>query len=62
MAVLTWWIVLVTCQAYFILDELLIAGEMQESSKKSVLRVISQQDTLEEGESGEKSWADLAKG
>jgi hypothetical protein len=35
-------------KAYFILDELLLAGEMQESSKKNVLRVISQQDSLED--------------
>jgi len=35
------------CSAYYILDELLIAGEMQESSKKNVLRSISQQDSLE---------------
>ncbi|KAJ8611121.1 hypothetical protein MRB53_038116 [Persea americana] len=32
-------------KAYFILDELLLAGEMQESSKKNVLRCISQQDS-----------------
>jgi hypothetical protein len=37
-------------KAYFILDELLLAGEMQESSKKNVLRVISQQDSLEDME------------
>lgn len=35
-------------KAYFILDELLLAGEMQESSKKNVLRCISQQDALED--------------
>ncbi|QKX56849.1 uncharacterized protein TRUGW13939_03956 [Talaromyces rugulosus] len=35
-------------KAYFILDELLLAGEMQESSKKNVLRCISQQDSLED--------------
>jgi hypothetical protein len=29
------------------LDELLLAGELQESSKKNVLRSISQQDSLE---------------
>ena len=29
-------------KAYSILDELIISGEMQESSKKSVLRVVSQ--------------------
>jgi AP-1 complex subunit sigma 1/2 len=33
-------------QAYYILDEVLIAGELQESSKKSVARVITAQDTL----------------
>lgn len=37
-------------KAYFILDELLLAGEMQESSKKNVLRVIGAQDGLEEME------------
>jgi AP-1 complex subunit sigma 1/2 len=37
-------------KAYFILDELLLAGEMQESSKKNVLRCIGQQDSLEEME------------
>jgi AP-1 complex subunit sigma 1/2 len=33
-------------KAYYILDEVLIAGELQESSKKSVARVIAAQDTL----------------
>eukprot|EP00899_Mesostigma_viride_P004921 jgi/Mesvir1/1442/Mv14433-RA.1 len=33
-------------KAYYILDELVIAGELQESSKKSVTRVIAAQDTL----------------
>lgn len=37
-------------KAYFILDELLLAGEMQESSKKNVLRVIGAQDSQEEME------------
>lgn len=37
-------------KAYFILDELLLAGEMQESSRKNVLRCISQQDSLEDME------------
>eukprot|EP00270_Netrium_digitus_P000904 TRINITY_DN1103_c0_g1_i1.p1 TRINITY_DN1103_c0_g1~~TRINITY_DN1103_c0_g1_i1.p1 ORF type:complete len:162 (-),score=25.76 TRINITY_DN1103_c0_g1_i1:294-779(-) len=35
-------------KAYYILDEVLIAGELQESSKKSVARVIAAQDTLVE--------------
>ena len=40
-------------KAYFILDELLLAGEMQESSKKSVLRTVSQSDAIEEAEQSE---------
>ncbi|ORX60361.1 Adaptor protein complex sigma subunit, partial [Hesseltinella vesiculosa] len=40
-------------KAYFILDELIIAGEMQETSKKSVLRVITQQDQFEDQEGNE---------
>ncbi|ORX64003.1 Adaptor protein complex sigma subunit [Basidiobolus meristosporus CBS 931.73] len=48
-------------KAYFILDELLIVGELQESSKKSVLRIIGQQDSIEdtENEKLEKKWSDL---
>ena len=45
-------------KAYFILDELLLAGEMQESSKKNVLRSISSQDTLEDMEVSGESGAD----
>lgn len=41
-------------KAYFILDELIIAGEMQETSKKSVLRVITQQDQFEDQEVNEQ--------
>lgn len=44
-------------KAYFILDELLLAGEMQESSKKNVLRCISQQDSLEDMEVCEDAFA-----
>ncbi|SAL98189.1 hypothetical protein [Absidia glauca] len=40
-------------KAYFILDELIIAGELQETSKKSVLRVITQQDQFEDQEGKE---------
>jgi hypothetical protein len=40
-------------KAYFILDELLLAGEMQESSKKNVLKCIGQQDSLEDMEVSE---------
>ncbi|KAF2153942.1 hypothetical protein K461DRAFT_292635 [Myriangium duriaei CBS 260.36] len=44
-------------KAYFILDELILAGELQESSKKNVLRCISQQDSLEDMETAsQRSW------
>ena len=33
-------------KAYYILDELFLAGEIQESSKKSVLRAVAAQDQL----------------
>ncbi|KAH7529248.1 hypothetical protein FEM48_Zijuj05G0164400 [Ziziphus jujuba var. spinosa] len=35
-------------KAYYILDELLIAGELQEPSKKTVARLIAAQDSLVE--------------
>jgi AP-1 complex subunit sigma 1/2 len=41
-------------KAYFILDELLIAGEMQESSKKNLLQCIAQQDAIEDTEGGDE--------
>ena len=37
-------------QAYYVLDELLIAGEQQETSKKNILKLITEQDSVcEEG-------------
>jgi len=41
-------------KAYYLLDELLISGELQESSKKSILRAVAQQDALQDnpGEGG----------
>jgi AP-1 complex subunit sigma 1/2 len=41
-------------KAYYILDELLLAGELQESSKRDVLRRIGQQDALEATEAEEE--------
>ncbi|KAJ3570204.1 hypothetical protein NP233_g4566 [Leucocoprinus birnbaumii] len=38
-----------------ILDELIIAGELQESSKKSVLRVVTQSDSVEEQENSDET-------
>jgi len=46
-------------KAYAILDELIIAGEMQESSKKAVLRVVAQSDSIEETENSEDTLARL---
>lgn len=44
-------------KAYQIFDELIIAGELQETSKKSVLRVVTQGDGVEEAEQGEEGLA-----
>jgi len=46
-------------KAYAILDELIIAGELQEPSKKSVLRVVTHADTVEEQENAENTMARL---
>ncbi|CAD6581599.1 MAG: AP-1 adaptor complex sigma subunit Aps1, partial [Cyphobasidiales sp. Tagirdzhanova-0007] len=46
-------------KAYAMLDELILAGELQESSKKSVLRAIGQSDSIEEQESSEDTLARL---
>merc|ERR1711898_24907 len=35
-------------KAYYILDELIMAGELQETSKKTVLRVVAAQDAMME--------------
>lgn len=35
-------------KAYFILDELILGGEVQESSRKAISRVIGSQDELQE--------------
>ncbi|KAG0251650.1 hypothetical protein BG011_007465 [Mortierella polycephala] len=41
-------------RAYFLLDELLIAGEMQESSKVTVLQAVHDQDAAEVEEANEE--------
>ncbi|KAJ2402637.1 AP-1 adaptor complex sigma subunit Aps1 [Coemansia sp. RSA 2559] len=46
-------------KAYFILDEMVMAGELQESSKKTVLRVMAQQDETEALENAERGWGDI---
>lgn len=37
-------------KAYFILDELILGGEIQETSKKSIQKVISSQDLMQDEE------------
>jgi len=34
-------------KAYFVLDELICNGELQETSKKTVLRLMAAQDSLQ---------------
>lgn len=43
-----------TIEAYWILDEILMVGEMHETSKKAVLKVIGQQDAIEVEEEEQK--------
>ena len=35
-------------KAYFILDEFILGGEVQETSKKNVLKAVSAQDVMQE--------------
>jgi len=42
-------------KAYYILDELIMAGELQETSKKGVLRVVAAQDAMMENPNGENN-------
>ena len=42
-------------KAYFILDELILAGELQETSKKTVLRLVAQQDALQDNPNDQKA-------
>ncbi|VEN49748.1 unnamed protein product [Callosobruchus maculatus] len=46
-------------KAYFILDELLLGGEVQETSKKNVLKAIAAQDLLQEDEAVEGALHDI---
>eukprot|EP01121_Diplochlamys_sp_Union-15-3_P015841 TRINITY_DN529_c0_g1_i1.p1 TRINITY_DN529_c0_g1~~TRINITY_DN529_c0_g1_i1.p1 ORF type:complete len:153 (-),score=11.56 TRINITY_DN529_c0_g1_i1:153-611(-) len=41
-------------KAYYILDEVVMAGELQETSKKTILRVMSQQDALQDAPNEQK--------
>ena len=46
-------------KAYFILDELILGGEMQETSKKAVLSQIEQEDKFQEEEIVELALKDI---
>nr|ACO15306.1 AP-1 complex subunit sigma-2 [Caligus clemensi] len=49
-------------KAYFMLDELLLGGEIQETSKKYVLKAISAQDCLQEEETPQGFFEDSGLG
>lgn len=49
-------------KAYFILDEFLLAGEVQETSKKQVLKAISAQDLLQDEETTQGFFEDNGLG
>eukprot|EP00035_Acanthoeca_spectabilis_P020780 m.434590 g.434590 ORF g.434590 m.434590 type:complete len:160 (-) comp17737_c0_seq1:234-713(-) len=45
-------------KAYFMLDELLLGGEMQETSKKNILKAVTTQDLLQEESENSKDTLD----
>lgn len=49
-------------KAYFILDELILGGEIQETSKKSIYKVISSQDLMQEEETPQGFFEDNGLG
>lgn len=49
-------------KAYFILDELLIGGEVQETSKKQALKAIGSQDVMQEEETPQGFFEDHGLG
>ncbi|KJH50329.1 clathrin adaptor complex small chain [Dictyocaulus viviparus] len=49
-------------KAYFILDEFLLAGEIQETSKKQVLKAIAAQDLIQEEETPQGLFEDHGLG
>ncbi|KEG02113.1 hypothetical protein YYE_02852 [Plasmodium vinckei vinckei] len=46
-------------KAYYLLDEILVSGELQESSKKIILRVVAAQDSLMEDNKSNKKLGSL---
>ncbi|XP_046883260.1 AP-1 complex subunit sigma-3b isoform X1 [Hypomesus transpacificus] len=46
-------------KAYFILDEFLMGGEIQETSKQIVARAIESSDMLQEADSSDSDWVEV---
>ncbi|KAJ1680023.1 AP-1 adaptor complex sigma subunit Aps1 [Spiromyces aspiralis] len=46
-------------KAYFILNEMIMAGELQEPSKRAIVRAIVRQDEVEARENAERGWGDI---
>ncbi|KAJ2745342.1 hypothetical protein GGI20_002228 [Coemansia sp. BCRC 34301] len=46
-------------KAYFVLDEMVCAGELLEPSKPTVLRCLAQMDETEAAENADRGWADI---
>jgi len=49
-------------KAYFMLDEFIIGGEVQETSKKNVLKAIAAQDLIQEEETHQGFFEDAGLG
>ena len=45
-------------KAYYMLDELLLGGEMQETNKKNIIKAITTQDMLQEESEGNRGTLD----
>ncbi|KAJ2901090.1 hypothetical protein GGI21_002739 [Coemansia aciculifera] len=46
-------------RAYFVLDEMIGAGEVLETSKATVLRCLAQMDETEQAENADRGWGDI---
>lgn len=49
-------------KAYFVLDEYLLNGEVQETSKKNVLKAVTAQDLIQEEETPQGFFDDYGLG
>ena len=53
---------IIVLKAYFILDEYILAGEIQDTSKKSILNAIRLQDFIQEEETPQGLFEDAGLG